>query len=242
MTMRNRMPLHGGHGVQVWLIIGLGARLVPTPASAEHRALDPRQSTITVHVFKSGLFRAFADNHVIQAPLKEGFLDDGASPRVEILLDAPRLHVLDPGLSPKDREQVQTRMLGPEVLDVMRFPQIRFRSTTVQRVEPDGWLVRGELTLHGQTHVVAVKVALEGGRYKGSASVKQTNFGISPISIAVAPYGSKTMCRSILTGRLDRNRAPSINDEPTCTRRTLRFQPSQRRPRPSHHTRSIEKT
>jgi len=183
--MRNGMRPHGGHGVPVWLIIGLSARLlVPTPTSAEHRSLDTRRSTITVHVFKSGLFRAFADNHVIQAPLKEGFLDDGASPRVEILVDAPRMHVLDAGLSPQDREQVQTRMLGPEVLDVTRFPQIRFRSTTVQRVEPDGWLVRGELTLHGQTHVVALKVAVEGGRYKGSASVKQTDFGISPISIA----------------------------------------------------------
>jgi hypothetical protein len=179
MTMRNRMRYHGGHGRQVWLIIGLGVRLlVPTAASAEHRALDTRQSTITVRVFKSGFFRAFADNHM------EGFLDDGASPKVEILVDAPRMHVLDPGLSPQDREQVQTRMLGPEVLDVTRFPQIRFRSTTVQRVEPDGWLIHGELTLHGRTHVVAVKVAVEGDRYKGSASVKQTDFGISPISIA----------------------------------------------------------
>jgi hypothetical protein len=185
MIMLNRMGLHGGHGVPVWVVIGLGARLlVPTSASAEHRSLDTRQSTLTVHVFKSGLFRAFADNHVIQAPLKDGFLDDGASPRVEILVDAARMRVLDPGLSAQDREQVQTRMLGPEVLDVTHFPQIRFRSTTVQRVEPDGWLVRGELTLHGQTHVVALKVAVEGGRYKGSASVKQTDFGISPISIA----------------------------------------------------------
>jgi hypothetical protein len=185
MIMCNRMRYHGGHGWQVWLIIALGAcLLVPTPASAEHRPLDTRQSTITVHVFKSGLFRAFADNHVIQAPIQEGFLDDGASPKVEILVDSPRMHVLDAGLSPQDREQMQTRMLGPEILDVTRFPQIWFRSTTVQRVEPDGWLVRGELTLHGQTHVVAVKAAVEGGRYKGSASVKQTDFGISPISIA----------------------------------------------------------
>jgi polyisoprenoid-binding protein YceI len=55
---------------------------------------------------------------------------------------------------------------------------------TVQHVEPDGWLVRGELTLHGQTHVVTLNVAVDQGRYRGSASLKQTDFGMSPISVA----------------------------------------------------------
>lgn len=154
------------------------------PASAERRALDTQRSTITVRVFKAGLFRAFADNHVIQAPLAEGSLDDSATPQVELVVDARRMHVLDPGLSAKDREEVQARMLGPEVLDSSRFAQIRFQSTAVQRLETDRWLVRGDLHLHGQVHQVAVKVARENGRYKGSATLRQTEFAITPISIA----------------------------------------------------------
>ncbi len=184
--MRDNSLIHAGRHLQRSLIAGVFAAglLVPATASAEIRVVDTEHSTLTVHVFKSGLFRAFADNHVIQAPLRNGFLDDGPGPRVQILVDAQRMRVLDPGLSPRDREQVQARMLGPEVLDAGRFPEIGFHSVTVQRLASDGWLVRGELTLHGQTHAVAVKVTAEHGRYKGSAPLKQTDFGISPISIA----------------------------------------------------------
>jgi hypothetical protein len=184
--MRNRTLIHAANRLQRGTIVGVFAAhlLVPAMASAEHRLIDTEHSTITVHVFKSGLFRAFADNHLIQAPLRDGFLDDGVSPHVQIFVEAQRLRVLDPGLSPQDREQVQGRMLGPEVLDANRFPEIRFQSATVQHVEPDGWLVRGELTLHGQTHVVTLKVLVDQGRYRGSASLKQTDFGMSPISVA----------------------------------------------------------
>jgi polyisoprenoid-binding protein YceI len=40
------------------------------------------------------------------------------------------------------------------------------------------------LTLHGKKQPVAVEVSLKDGHYRGSASFKQSSFGISPISIA----------------------------------------------------------
>lgn len=76
-------------------------------------------------------------------------------------------------------------MLGPEVLDVKRFPRIHFQSVTIERShQSDEWLIRGELTLHGQTRVVTMNVRPEQGRYKGSTSLRQTDFGITPINIA----------------------------------------------------------
>jgi hypothetical protein len=185
--MTGRRPLGHRCRCNEALVIALGAAIaltVAAPASAEQRAIDTERSTITVRVFKTGIFRAFADDHVIQAPIKEGSVDDGASPHVRVVVDAGRLHVLDPGLSPRDREQVQARMLGPDVLDVNGFPQICFESVSVQRIESDGWLVRGHLTLHGQTRKVTVKVVMEGGRYKGSTEVKQTDFGMVPVKVA----------------------------------------------------------
>jgi polyisoprenoid-binding protein YceI len=152
--------------------------------SAERRTVDTQRSTMTVRVFKSGLFRAFADNHVIQASLSEGSVDDASTAHVEFVLDAHRMRVLDPGLSPKDREDVQTRMFSPDVLDVQRFGQIRFHSTAVQRLEGDRWLVHGDLELHGQIRSIAVSVARENGRYKGSTTLRQSEFAITPISIA----------------------------------------------------------
>ena len=157
---------------------------VAPPCDAQSHALDPKRSTITVRVFKSGLFRAFADDHVIEAPLAEGSLDDSATPAVNISIDVRGMRVLDPNLSPKDRREVQTRMLGPEVLDGDRFPRIRFRAVAIQPKDAGRWSVRGELELHGQTHPVTLDVVREQGHYKGSTSLKQSDFGITPISIA----------------------------------------------------------
>ena len=153
------------------------------PGSAEDRVIDTERSTLTVRVFKSGLFRAFADDHVIQAPLADGSLDASATPHVQILIDVRRMRVLDPGLSAKDRQDVQTRMLGSDVLDVNRFQWISFHSVAIQRLDAGGWLVRGELTLHGQVHAMRVTVFPENSHYKGSATLRQSDFGIVPISI-----------------------------------------------------------
>jgi hypothetical protein len=38
--------------------------------------------------------------------------------------------------------------------------------------------------LHGKTSPVAVEVTLKDGHYKGSARLKQREFGITPISLA----------------------------------------------------------
>jgi len=153
------------------------------PGAAEDRRIDTQRSTLTVRVFKSGLFRAFADDHIIQAPLAEGSLDDSATPHVQIVIDARRMRVLDPGLSAKDRQEVQTRMLGSEVLDVNRFQRISFHSVAIQRLDAGGWLVRGELELHGQIHAIVVNVFPENSHYKGSATLRQSDFGILPISM-----------------------------------------------------------
>jgi polyisoprenoid-binding protein YceI len=100
------------------------------------------------------------------------------------VVDARRMRVVDPGLSAKDREEVQTRMLGPEVLDVNRFQWISFHSVAIQRLDGGGWLVRGELELHGRIHPVLVNVIPEKTHYKGSVTLRQSDFGIVPISIA----------------------------------------------------------
>jgi hypothetical protein len=156
------------------------------PGAAEERLIDTEGSTVTVRVFKSGVFRAFADDHLIQAPLEEGSLDDSVTPHVQIVFDARRMRVLDPGLSARDRLAVQTRMLGPEVLDVNRFQRISFHSLEAQRLDTGGWIVRGELELHGQIRPIMVNVldVVPGdSHYKGSATLRLSDFGMVPIGI-----------------------------------------------------------
>jgi hypothetical protein len=172
--------------MQAWHVLRVAAVLSvlssTAPMSGEERLVDIERSTVTVRVYKAGLLRAFADDHVVQAPLSEGSFDE-AVPHIQIVIDPRRMRVLDPGLSDKDREEVQARMLGPEVLDANRFQRISFHSITAERLGAGKWLVRGELELHGRIRDISLHAYLENGRYKGSATLRQSDYGIAPISI-----------------------------------------------------------
>ena len=83
-------------------------------------------------------------------------------------------------------------MVGPECLDAGRFPTIRFasRAVTVKGRTAGGFdvVVRGELTLHGVSREVLVSVHVVVGKDSisatGTTKVRQTAFGIKPISVA----------------------------------------------------------
>jgi polyisoprenoid-binding protein YceI len=108
------------------------------------------------------------------------------------LVDAAKMQVLDPAASPETRAKVQAKMLSADVLDVARFPRIEFRSRSVTPMNGarlknagDALLrIAGDLTLHGQTHPVEFEATGSAGHYRGSAKLKQTDFGIKPITIA----------------------------------------------------------
>ena len=94
------------------------------------------------------------------------------------------MRVLDPQLSSDKRQQVQERMLGPEVLDSIRFPEITFESTHSEQEHEGRIRVDGMLSLHGVRKPVSVLAQMENGRYTGRFALKQRDFGITPVSIA----------------------------------------------------------
>jgi len=155
-----------------------------SPAAAQsQKSMDTERSVLTVHVYKTGLFSAFAHNHEIRATIQSGSFSED-SPSVEFMVDARTLKVLDLEASDSERNDIQTTMLGPKVLDSARFPEIRFRSTSIHQMTEGKWIVNGDLTLHGQTRPVKVDVESQGGRYRGSATLQQKDFGITPVSVA----------------------------------------------------------
>ena len=151
---------------------------------AEGRSIDPAQSTLDVFVYKSGLFSALADNHVIRAPIAEGRVNDEGALSVELTVKSAGLTVMDPGLSADKRADVATRMHGPDVLDSAQHPTIRFVSQRITAEGPNQWRVAGELTLHGVSRPVSGLVTSRDGHYRGTISIRQRDFGIRPISIA----------------------------------------------------------
>ena len=151
---------------------------------AESRFIDPAHSTLDVFVYKSGLFSALADNHVIHAPIDEGRINDEGDLAVELTVSSVKLTVMDPGLSAGKRAEVATRMHGPDVLNTAQHPTIRFVSQRVVAEGPSQWRVAGQLTLHGVSRPVSGLVISRDGHYRGTMSIRQRDFGIRPISIA----------------------------------------------------------
>lgn len=138
---------------------------------------------MTVYVYKQGMFSFLADNHVIDAPISSGTYD-AAAQTVQLTVEAAALKVLDPKLSADRRAQVQTAMSGPKVLDVERYPTITFRSTQIERTG-SALKIAGNLSLHGQTHPIVVSAReIDPTHFTGSATIRQTDFGITPIKVA----------------------------------------------------------
>ncbi len=154
------------------------------PAVGRVRPVDVQQSKMTVHVSKHGIFGFLGEDHDIDAPISSGSYD-ADSQTVDITVDAAKLRVFDPKLSPEKRNDVQTNMLGPEVLDVVRYPTIRFTSNRAEVVGASRSTIQGELMLHGQTHPVTLQVTkIDEKHFAGSAIIRQTAFGITPIRVA----------------------------------------------------------
>ena len=66
----NRSPNHSRVRLAPTCLVIAGiltAFSVAQPAATTHQAIDTDQSTMTVRVFKTGLFRALADNHEVRS-------------------------------------------------------------------------------------------------------------------------------------------------------------------------------
>lgn len=164
------------------------ATLAAAPAAAviqtSGQPIDVRKSKLTIFVYKAGLLRAFGDDHVISAPISRGEVSVSPSPAVQFVVKTADLVLLDSHLDEEKRTEIRTRMLGPDVLDTAKFPNITFESTNIDSTAAERWTVSGRLTIRGITRPLLFPVALVNGRYHGDARIQQRDFGIEPIRIA----------------------------------------------------------
>ena len=169
----------------------------PLQAAPRAFALDPVHSRLTIEVGKAGLFGFAGHEHQVVAGTLRGTatfdLERLAQSSVDVLFDAGALRVTGKGEPPEDVPQVQATMVGPTCLDAGRFPTIRFVSRSIAAAGPLGanggdLALRGELTLHGVTRPLAVRVHVEVSgqtlEATGTTTLRQTDFGITPISKA----------------------------------------------------------
>lgn len=170
--------------MRVFAALAAVLTMAAAPGAQTIRSIDVQHSKLTVHVYKQGLFSFLADNHVIDAPIARGTYDSGRH-SVSIVVDSAAIRVLDPGLSADKRSKVQSNMAGPQVLDAAKYPSIAFDSTQITDDGKGRLTVSGNLQLHGQTHPITFDAQEDAaGDFTGSAMVRQTAFGITPIKIA----------------------------------------------------------
>ena len=174
-------------------ILLLAALFVSNAVQAQNGpCVVPDRGFFRIHVGTSGLFGAFAHNHLVEAQKVEGcaMLDtrDLTHSSIKLVFQSANLHVIDPGENAKDRATVQQNM-ETEVLQIAEFPRITFESTAIEAGAPNQLRVHGNLTIRGKTQPVVIPLSfmrLGDGTYQavGKYNLKQTTFGIKPIQLA----------------------------------------------------------
>jgi len=151
---------------------------------------DLARSDFRLELGKTGFLKAFGDDHLIRVTdyqcnviLNE---QDLLQSSLRLTIPTNSLQVLDPGMQAGKRAEVQSRMQGPEVLDVAHYPEITFVSQRLTALGATRFQVEGDLKIRGVTKRVAMDVALTRvdsfWRVQGEARVRQTLFGIKPVS------------------------------------------------------------
>lgn len=141
--------------------------------------IDTDHSSLTIHVEKTGLLSAAGHEHTVTAPISAGAISEGPRPTFSFRVAAANLVVL-----PEDHQAEIQRSMQKRALESSRFPEITFTSQSIDLVGENRWTVVGMLMLHGQARSLNIPVRKVDGRYIGTTTIKQTDFGIHPISAA----------------------------------------------------------
>lgn len=166
--------------VAVWSLL-LTASIA---ALAAERPIDVAHSTIRIHVGKAGLFSVAGHEHWVTAPIAEGNLEATPPARISFRVEAKALKVEeDKSVSAEQQAEIQNTM-QTQVLESEKYPEITFRSASIQQTGENTWEVRGDLTLHGRARPVATTVEKKQDGYAGRCQFKQTDFDIHLVRVA----------------------------------------------------------
>ncbi len=164
--------------------------------------LDPKVSSVRMHVFRAGQAAKLGHNHVLTAADFKGYFflppagTGAASFELEFRLD--QLEVDKPSvrstlgkayasqLSPEAIASTREHMLGEDNLQALRFPFVRIRSLQIVGEEPI-FAVKMAVELHGQSRDLWLPLRVSGLpgslSVQGSLVLRQSDFGIQPYSV-----------------------------------------------------------
>jgi polyisoprenoid-binding protein YceI len=175
------MKIHRTHSGFFPLLALTAALLAPGLAAAEKYVIDTEGAHAFVqfrikHLGYSWLYGRFNE-------FEGQFTYDDNDPnesKVEVVIKTASL---DSNHAERDKH-----LRGPDFLDVDKYPEARFKSTSYKETGINKAVLEGELTLHGVTKPVTIDVAKIGsgpdpwGGYRrgfeGTTTIKLADFGI----------------------------------------------------------------
>jgi len=169
------------------------------PASATRREADLTNSRVYIKVLSS---TRLGHDHGVAGQLESGWVKPGDGGTLVFAMrtfvtdtpDARKYVGLTAPIKAADQKKSSSNMVGPEVLDVKRYPRATFEIKTFDAAEgqttgaPGVYDLAGTFTLHGVSRPLNLKARLEAttdpsvSRLRGSFSILQSQFGITPYS------------------------------------------------------------
>jgi polyisoprenoid-binding protein YceI len=174
--------------------IGMSVAVMGTTDSTERYEIDARGSRLIISGVATGLLSAMGHNPVIAAREVTGEVCFSAetltATDVRVRIRTATLMVTNT-VSDKDRREIE-RTMKEDVLQTAQHPEVVFEGSkaAIDR-SADGRLraqLDGSLALHGVTQPLRVSAQIfalgESFRAQGSFEIRQTDFGIQPVSVA----------------------------------------------------------
>jgi polyisoprenoid-binding protein YceI len=142
--------------------------------------LGPDDGTLSVRTGRTGTVAKAGHDLLIHVTKWRGTLATGDEPSVTLDADATSLKVREGtggmmALGDDDLANIEQTIDD----DVLKRQDISFRSTSAEQ-DGDTLAVKGDLTVRGATRPLAFDLDLSGGRVRGTAVVKQTEWGMKP--------------------------------------------------------------
>ena len=156
--------------------------------------IDKGASRFTVQAFATGMLSSFGHNPTIGMRDYDGEIefvpDTFENARVSVTVRTNRMEVLTE-MKSDDRRKLEQEMYDT-VLDAEHFPSAVFESKTITVEKLTGDLLRarvsGDLSFHGVTQALSfdARVTNMGTmmRISGDFSLRQSDYGIKPVSFA----------------------------------------------------------
>jgi YceI-like domain len=142
----------------------------------------PENARLTVRTRRVGAASKAGHDLLIEVTSWSATLDLGEVPAATLTADASSLRVLEGtggvmALDDDDKAGIATTIDD----EVLKGTPIEFRSSAVELTR-DGapWRVTGELELAGGRHPISFDLTAANGRITGTATVRQTDWGIKP--------------------------------------------------------------